>query len=47
MQIAKTKNGQDTTIKEIETPKKIPTYSKQKNVIEIKFGVKKIPGDVK
>ena len=46
MQIAKTRNGQDTTIKEIETPKKIPTHSKQKNFIEIKFGVKKISGDV-
>ena len=46
MQIAKTRNGQDTTIKEIETQKKIPAYSKQKNVIEIKFGVKKIHGDV-
>ena len=40
MKIAKTRNGQDTTIKEIETPKKIPTYSKQKNVIEIKFDPK-------
>ena len=46
MQIAKTKNGQDTTVKEIETPKKIPAHSKQKNFIEIKFDVKKIPGDV-
>ena len=45
MQIAKTKNGQDTTIKEIEIQKKIPVHSKQKNFIEIKFGVKKIPGD--
>ena len=47
MQIAKTRNGQDITIKEIETPKKIRAHSKQNNVIEIKFGVKKIPGDVK
>lgn len=46
MQIAKTRNGQDTTVKEIENPKKIPAHSKQKNFIEIKFGVKKIPGDV-
>ncbi len=45
MQIAKTRNEQNTTIKEIEIQKKIPTYSKQKNVIKIKFNVKKIFGD--
>ena len=46
MQIAKTRNEQDSTVKEIEIQKKISAYSKQKNFIEIKFGVKKIPGDV-
>ena len=45
MQIVKTRNEQNTTIKEIEIQKKIPVHSKQKNVIEIKFNVKKILGD--